>query len=216
VDAAANQTYVERTIIYSEGGAVQPALKIGRYIRAMRMETYGPYADEPYDPARIVCPVFSKVPSDYLFMEYNLRSKRGDSRCICASACFLIWVGGIWSPGRTGTLNEKISIHRIAFDPSQYGKLTESEAKQLYETEQHKIEAYLQEMGVPAATTQRMFTIPSERVEFLTKDELAVLKQTPAYLQEYIGAKCNDSMSCWEQFRRQQFFEGAKKIESID
>jgi hypothetical protein len=211
-EALQKRTFVDTVVIYSPGGAVGPALQIGRYIRTLRTQTYGPYVTEPYFIGTQFCPVYSKNPREYFVMEYNWKTKRGDGRCICASACFLIWAGGIWGVGNTGTLNEKILIHRIAFDATEYAGLSEAEAKTRYEAAQRSVEVYLKEMGVPDFTIQRMFTIPSGRTEHLTKEEQSVLKQTPAFLGELVAARCGDSAKCFEQTRRQRFFEGAQKI----
>ena len=217
LDTVQKGIFIDTVVIYSPGGAVGPALKIGRYIRALRTQTYGPYVTEPYFVGTQFCPVYSRNTKEYFVMEYNWKTGRGDSRCICASACFLIWAGGIWGVGNTGTLNEKILIHRIAFDPTEYGGLSEGEARRRYELAQQAVEGYLREMGVPEFTIQRMFTIPSGRTEYLSKQEQSVLKQTPPYLGEFVAAKCRGgSSSCGDQMRRQFFFDGAKEVERMD
>jgi hypothetical protein len=218
LDAVRRGIFIDTIVIYSPGGNVHAGLKIGRYVRMLRTQTYGPYVTEPHFVGTQFCPVYSSNRSEYFVMEYNWKTGRGDARCICASACFLIWAAGIWGVGNTGTLNEKILIHRIAFDPNEYGNLPEHEAQHRYEIAQKQMEVYLREMGVPEFTIQRMFTIPSARTEFLSKQEQAVLKQTPPYLGELVSAKCRNDKdgTCFERLRRELFLAGAKQVENAD
>ena len=89
-EAVRRGLFIDTVVIYSPGGAVGPALKIGRYIRRLRTQTYGPYVTEPYFVGTQFCPVYSRNPKEYVVLERNWKTGQGDSRCICASACFLI------------------------------------------------------------------------------------------------------------------------------
>jgi hypothetical protein len=198
--------------IYSQSGAVEAAIRIGRYIRTMRLRTSATYVVEPYETN--YCPIYAESTRVDSGMSFNPKTKQGDPRCLCASACFLIWMGGVG--GGKFNIQERILIHRISFK-GQYGKLSEQEARIRYEAAQKRVEEYLKEMGAPDTLIRRMFSIPSSETSYLTKTELGALKNLlPPYLEELYDAKCGKDRECRDKFERQLYFEAGKVLENMN
>ena len=96
------------------GGNVIEALQIGRLIRPLYLDTGAPLSPQAGPYAKHNCS------SDHA-------SVRQKGMCLCASACFLIWAGGMTPFG------DHVYLHRIPFDKEYYGSLSPAEADVKYE-----------------------------------------------------------------------------------
>jgi hypothetical protein len=225
--------------VYSPGGSVYAAVKIGRYIRAIHLfGTWVPHEVLPFSYNMNVdfwndyvqsnhCFMYDKK-GEYVQVTYNRVTRRGNSNCVCASACFLIWAAGagVNQQGSRGTevpgaLRMKLSIliHRPYFEASEYAKLPRIDARSQYEGTQKFVSDYLREMEVPDAIIRRMFSIPSNELSPLTREEVATMDARalwPPYLEELYIARCGKNEACQENFVREVYFEKIKELENMD
>jgi hypothetical protein len=135
----------------SPGGDVMEAVKIGRLVRSLYLDTLAPLSPEAGPYAKHNCS------SDH-------PTVRRQGTCLCASACFLIWAGGLTPFG------DHVYIHRISFDKEYYGSLSPSEADIKYEQGLRVVREYLTEMGVPERYYEKLVRTPSNfsaKVKFL-------------------------------------------------
>ena len=122
--------------------------------------------------------------------------------CVCLSACMLVWVGGIQrtgglqlfagsDPAGQPTVIERSSlgIHRPRFDAEYFAGLSAKQAELRYQELLGTVKAYLDEMDVPAWVYDKMISVPSERIEFLSNEELKRIGSPPA-TSEWITSKC--------------------------
>ena len=87
---------------------------------------------------------------------------------VCASACFLIYVASV---SRGATL-PSIGIHRPYFDPHYFSKLSIAQAEVRHKELTRKIREYLEEREVPQYLIEKMFSLSSDEVYWLTYDDL--------------------------------------------
>jgi hypothetical protein len=117
--------------IFSGGGDVNVAMRIGDQIRTLQAMTHSPnhFINEPgYAQCWFVAftspgGVGYHPKSNY---KRNLRTNAGASWCDCASACFLIWASGATREGNY------VGIHRFRFNEMYFGALSPSEARTQY------------------------------------------------------------------------------------
>lgn len=225
--------------VYSPGGSVPAAIKIGRYIRTIHL--FGTWAPIEYLPFKYNmnvdywtdflqsnhCFTYDRSGS-YVDMTFNRVTKRGNPNCVCESACFLIWAAGAGvnqqgsrNPEIPGALKIKLSIqiHRPYFNPAEYAKWPQKDAKSRYEAQQRFVEEYLREMEVPEAIIRRMFSIASTELSPMTREEIAMMDARsiwPPYLDELYIARCGKDEACGNQFAHEVYFERIKELEMMD
>lgn len=106
---------------------------------------------------------------------------------VCASSCFYILVS---SPERTLD-TDKIGIHRPYFNKSYFSKLSSVEAKIEYRRLNNYVANYLLKMGVPQDFIDRMFSISSDHVKWISRDEFyQIIGKMPPFFEELAIAKC--------------------------
>lgn len=165
------QGKVSGVVIYSPGGDLIEAMKIGRAMRKLELSSMVPIQDANSGP---------NCPDDFF------QPPRDPTNCTAASAAFFIHVGGIF---RGGTY---LAVHRPIFDPKSFGSLTESEAEEQYGNLTRLSQAYLEEMGVPNAVIDEVMNTPSDKIRVLSEDVVRThfWGYSPAR-GEWIRAKCN-------------------------
>ena len=126
----------------SPGGNVLEALQIGRLIRSLYLDTGAPLSPEAGPYAKHNCST-------------DHASVRRKGMCLCASACFLIWAGGMTPFG------DHVYLHRISFDKDYYGSLSPAEADVKYEQGLRIVRDYLTEMGVKEKYYEKLVRTPS-------------------------------------------------------
>lgn len=176
---------------YSPGGDVHAAIGIGEQLRVLETQTFGPIPYGPLDapsdgkrwcnwlePRRRATPAYKQR-----IIMYNPRSKRGDARCSCMSACFFIWAGGASRHGHA------IGLHRPYFDPRDFANLDTKQASEQYSSAMRFARDYLNRMNVPTPIVDKMFSVDSHNVKYLSWDEAQLLAELP-YLEELLLARC--------------------------
>lgn len=159
---------VTEVYLRTPGGSAVEAMKIGRLIRKLKMHTNVPRGS----PAKPSCVIQRPL------IEEN---------CTCASSCFLIHAAGV---GRSGSV---IGVHRVFVAHAALRQATADEAYAASMNIKKELTSYFAEMGVPSAYTERILSIPSNKIEFLSSDEVEknFTGLIPEY-QEWISAKCGD------------------------
>jgi hypothetical protein len=184
---------VTTAYIYSQGGSVSAALDIGRQIRTLGMGTSAPVRLTGLGANAATCvrrthtrdgrKLASSQQTHWTHGYSDRPTHIRDQRCICTSACFLIWVAG------TRRFGDWIGIHRPFFDPAEYQNLSASEAKQRYRQVVSSVNGYLQEMDIPEYIIRKMMGHSSEDMYFLSAGEVKSLTNDAA-IDELKIAKC--------------------------
>ncbi|MFZ0423443.1 MAG: hypothetical protein WAL80_11250 [Xanthobacteraceae bacterium] len=133
---------VSTVFLRSKGGDVEEAMKMGRLIRTLRLETNAPsHFDSQLDKAtfeRSVVPATSK------------------DNFVCASACFLVFAGGVNRSGDFLVLHRPYLSRDAARNLSDVGR--EAEQKQVMA----EVRNYLQEMEVDQFFMDKMMWTSSQ------------------------------------------------------
>jgi hypothetical protein len=137
--------------LISNGGSAYEAIKIGRLIRRYLITTYVP---------RVGC---------------------GSTGCVCASACALIWFGGIERLGVVG-------LHRPRIDNPDFASQSPEEATRLYRSVLYDITSYLEEMEVPRPIIEATVATSSSEIRWV--DAIADHLSRPPSYAEWEDASC--------------------------
>ena len=105
------------------------------------------------------------------------------SDCHCASACFLIWTGGV---ERDGTV---LGLHRPAIAATSFASLPADRASILYRQLLSDIGKYLAEMEVPRRFIEIMTDTSSKDIRWLTNDEAQSMEAVPS-IAEWVASSC--------------------------
>jgi hypothetical protein len=215
VEAVNRGEQIERVSIYSPGGRVGPAMRIGRYIHTMHLSTVAPRLVPLL--GRQTCDIHT-MSGRTTVLEYEPLRNRGDPLCTCAGECFLIWAAGSVRYG------DGVQIRRITEHAEGEVKREEAPAEHL-RSNHEIIEEYLGDIGVPEATISRVFNAAPDKVEYLTRherDELTNPKALPL-LRELVGARCAQyaatspaMLACEKAILRELYWEGAKELLAKD
>ena len=148
---AANQPFLNVFALDSPGGDVDEALKIGRLLRRDLIETWAPIPF-PIGGALVVPGVVAG--------DEKLVSLCSGPGCNCASACALIWFGGV---ARVGT----VGLHRPSTGDPVFRQLSPSSASSGYRREVEDIVGYLDEMEVPKSIVESMVNTSSDDLRWV-------------------------------------------------
>jgi hypothetical protein len=210
VDAINRGEQIAKVSIYSPGGRVDPAMKIGEYIRTMHLSTVAPQLVPLL--GRRTCDIHT-MSGRTTVLEYEPLRNRGDPRCVCAGGCFLVWAAGSVRHG------DAVQIHRMTVDADD--ERLDARTTDMRSSSHQIIEEYLREMGIPEATIGRMFNIASNKMEYLTKDERDTLASGSAspWLAELFAARCRHhaatspaALACEKAVLRELYWEGARRL----
>jgi hypothetical protein len=169
---------VQEVYIASSGGSVFDALKIGRMVRRDLLRTRVPY------PRSL--DFVNGAPSNGIGEFKDLMTKKmicEGPRCHCASACFLIWAGGIVRIGHV------LGLHAPSINSTAFSNLPPDRAGRLYRDLILQIDHYLEEVDVPRKYRDIMSDIASNDIWWLTFKEVTLLAD-PASIQTWIAASC--------------------------
>ena len=159
----ANEPFFGTLTLNSSGGDVEEALKIGRLLRKHLIETWAPIT-APNGPI--------------LFAGSNLMCD--GPRCTCASACALIWFGGVERMGTVG-------VHRPWTRDPEFVRLSPAEASARYRRALNDLTLYLNEMEIPQSITELMVATSSDDVRWI--DAVDGLERPPS-IAEWEDASC--------------------------
>ena len=138
----------------SPGGNLAEAIRIGALVRRLAWETRS--AEGPSVPAEFRAGVAAS---------YGVRDPARNN--LCASACFFIFVGGIYREGHL------LAIHQPFISAAELERISPDEAVRRTSNVRTVVELYLRRMGVPLRYVQEMYDVPKERLRWLTEEEIA-------------------------------------------
>jgi hypothetical protein len=178
--------FLERVLLWSSGGSVEEALKIGKYIRRELIETQAPSEmhTELSGSGFLIDP---RRPLDKV--DYTLCDE--DITCHCASACFLIYAAGYHRVGNA------IGLHRPSTQSMSFANLPPDQASGLYREALVEINHYLTEMEVPRRYIEMMIDTSSNDIRWLEYFDAESLQDVPS-VAEWLSAGCG-SMSKSEE-----------------
>jgi hypothetical protein len=156
--------YLAEIRLNSPGGSVLEALNIGRLLRKYLITTTA------------YVPSWEKQP-DQAVPQYT-------QDLVCASACALIWFGGVERMGHVG-------LHRPRIDDPDFANRPPDEATALYRRVLSEIEGYLVEMEIPRPTIDIMLATSSADVRWVDA-KTDGLSRPPSYA-EWEDASCREN-----------------------
>jgi len=159
----------------SPGGEVMETIKIGYLLRALNLRTLLPAL--PPDQASLIQAGDLKRPANYL----------------CGSACFFLYVAGVdRNPPRVG----RLGIHRPVVK-SRFNLPVSQEAKAVAARSiEDAIGFYLRQMSVSDRLEPLMFSIPNDRMHWLTNQEFSeFVRWTSPVFTDELRHKCPTSLS---------------------
>lgn len=146
---------VFRVFLDSPGGNVEEAIRIGRYLRDIRVATVAP--------------------------------EKTDDQHFCASACSLVWFGGVYRIGR-------VRVHR-AFLPDDEGALDFSDWDEVLSGSRENIRTYLSQMRIPDWVDVLLNSVASTSTKAIDGEDIGVFD--PIF-EEYVLSKCGDGLNSIE------------------
>ena len=192
----------------SPGGDLAEAMKIGRLVRKLGLETHVP----------------GDLPAPYR-QEAEASLKDAKANYLCASACFFIFVGGIDREGDfyPDTYPPILGIHRPYLSESGLRKLSGDQVIAVAQQTRLIVEEYLKEMGVSAKYADLMFSIPKDRVRMIDKHDFdSDFKGYIPEIQDWLDAKCpkNPKKDVEETIRNrnpsEESMQGASRSNAFD
>jgi hypothetical protein len=175
-----NHPFLDHVLLWSSGGTVEEALKIGRLIRNGLITTEAPseLGDLPTGKGWFFASTL--VPG---CPERNRGTAPRGGGCHCASACFLIWAAGV---ERSGT---SLGLHRPTIASTAFANLPPNRASVLYRQLLLDIGKYLTEMDVPRRFIEVMMDTTSTDIRWLNCYEAISVEEVPS-IAEWIAATC--------------------------
>jgi hypothetical protein len=195
----AHHPFLSAFDLASAGGDVDEALKIGRLFRKYLITTFAPTT------VRFGADL-NATDDDVPHLSVGLRDLCRGSDCICASACALIWTGGV---GRIGT----VGLHRPRINDPMFRGLPPADASNAYRQVLGRIAAYLDEMEVPKSTVALMVATSSSDIHWVREGEV----DEPPSIAEWVEASCGpDPLMNWVKTgERQNKAEVYKQINCV-
>jgi hypothetical protein len=165
--------FLNRILLWSSGGSVEEAMKIGRLVRKGLIDTKAPYH-------------LNEWPAGYgrLFPDTTRPDVcANNTDCHCASACFLIWVGGV---DREGDL---LGLHRPSARSTTFASMPPDRAAVYYRELLAEVAKYLTDMEVAPRFTEIMTDTSSRDIRWLTFDEAYGMSKAPS-IAEWLASTC--------------------------
>jgi hypothetical protein len=161
----------------SAGGNLIEALRIGYLIRHLQLSTNAPSRIPPIikdSESVVIHPSDLTNPSNY----YR-----------CTSACFLLYVGGVYR--REAGL---LGLHHPQLDRKMV-EVTDKDISIAMVDVRDKLKSYFAEMNVPNKYLDLMFSLPPNKLRWITKSEFdADLKGYVPQVRVLLDAKCNSRL----------------------
>jgi hypothetical protein len=162
----------------SPGGSVIEAIKIGRLVRALKLETIAPVQTSRN--------LREKMVELHKLVDPN-------ANYVCASACFFVYVAGVERSTDIFNLDGPIlGIHRPYMTDGDLRNLSGDQAIASASQLRATVENYLREMSVPAKYTDLMFSVPKDEVRWIDRaDYEADLEGIIPELKDWVDARCD-------------------------
>jgi|SRR6185437_15643941 len=173
----------------SPGGDLAEAMKIGRLVRALKLQTIIPSRSGPHM-------------QDESVAQHQLKNPK--SNYMCSSACFFIFIAGIKrtydEPG-----DPILGIHRPYLSDSDLKTLSGDQAINSANQIRTTVENYLKEMNIPAKYADLMFSVPKDKVRWIGKADFETdFDGIIPELKDWLTARCDKrtdvEKAVWEKF----------------
>lgn len=163
-----NQGEVTTVELYTQGGDYYEAIKIGRAVRSLELDTYAPYPDRKTGPS-------------------NILPKKNEN-LICASAGFFIYIGGV---SRTGYI---IGAHRPYFQKGKFGNLDQKSAQIEFDKLMQISKKYMNDMGVQNFIQDKILATPPHTMWMIDLDTINTyfFGEIP-YRRDWIDNRCSSA-----------------------
>jgi len=173
---------VNMLMLASIGGDAIEAMRIGTIVRESFIPTHAP------------------IDLDAGFTCNGYPPELKDDDCDCASACFLIWVAGVYRVG------DVLGLHRPYFLGEYFEGLSASEAQKEYALMYERVRSYLKSMDVPEHIINKMFNTGSDDIAYLDWHAAKSMELAPSF-DEWVGASClrltsEEEMDYWGLLRK--------------
>ena len=169
-----NHPYVGGFNLISTGGDIEEAMKIGRTLRRYLLSTVS--------SVRYHYENGERFEDEQPFLSDGVRDICRGETCICASACALIWIGGVNRLGMIG-------LHRQRTEEAGFRLLSPADASVLYHKVLDRMITYMEEMEAPQSIVDETIAAPSGDIRWVDVNEETSLYESPN-IAEWIAASC--------------------------
>ena len=169
VNKTPTTSMISKVQLFSSGGNVYEAMKLGMMVRHLMMETVVP-SKSGYG-----------VPEPW--WGHDDDRLEDESNNTCDSACFFIYVGGVV---RTGSW---LRVHRPTLTQIIGAKIDYGTSSKVANKANDDIGRYLRQMQVPAMVQDIMNSTPSYELKVLDDEIVKTLELSPSY-EEWLVSKC--------------------------
>ena len=160
----------------SPGGNLAEAMKIGRLVRALKLETVVPAGYPVNSREKRIAELNLKEPKNYM----------------CASACFFVFVAGVSRRADGDGSDPILGIHRPYLSANDLKALNVDQALTMATRTRTIVERYLREMDIPAKYADQMFSISKDELKWITGDEFDDnFNGFIPGLKDWIDARCD-------------------------
>jgi hypothetical protein len=168
-----------RLFLYSPGGNMAEAMKLGRLVRSLKVETVVPVELSIENRKRLAAPD-----------KRNLKDP--EPNFMCASACFFVFVGGTYRGTDDFGFLPILGIHRPYLSDNELKGLGSAQAIAAARQARTTVETYLKEMGVPAKYVDQMFSVGKDEVRRISEGEFnADFNGFISELKDWVDARCD-------------------------
>lgn len=158
-------TYSADTVwLASPGGDLAEAIKIGQFVRRLKMSVWAPESNKEVWNTMI-----------------NISNSKDN---VCASACFFIYAAGVHRAG------EVLGIHRPRITEEELKAMTMEQAAGEHTSVIEIASNYLQKMGVPNSIIEKASTTRPNEIQWLTNSEVKLLSGYIPEYQDWVDAQC--------------------------
>ncbi len=178
---ALHHPFTSKISLWSRGGSVEEAMKIGRVVRRELLITEAP--DDWNGSGQGYGRLFAEALPNCRDNDDCLRFVCHGANCHCASACFIVWAAGIRRDGSA------IGLHRPSTQSTTFSSLPPERASVLYRQLLADIRKYLSDMEITTTIIDKMLATLSAEIAWLAPEELDSAELVPS-IEEWILASC--------------------------
>jgi len=172
-----NNGAVREIYLGSPGGDLAEAIKLGLLVRSLELST--------------IVPSKSWTNQDRQAAIARHALKDGKADYMCASACFFVFIGGIYR-GRDLPGPPLLGIHRPRLSPDDLKRLTFEEVNMATDQTKTVVEKYLRFMGVPETYAEAMFAVPNRRIHWISGEDFdRDFTGFIPVLRQWVAAECD-------------------------
>lgn len=182
---------IDSVALYSSGGSVFEAIKIGTLIRELRLRTI--------------------APKSFGFRGNICTGISNQKNCTCLSACVLVFAGGIHHSGNV------LGVHRSYVSNDFYKYMRGTHGINASEQLMYTVNDYLKKMAFPQQFIDTMNATRSQNISFLKEGEIH--RHLSGYVPpfgERVVAKCgnwNETQRRHEQLEKKRISSGLSAAE---